>query len=603
MNMLRIIILLILPSVIGATDTTAIDWQDWGSAPFERARYDNKMILIDVGMEGCTACRWMDEITYTNPGVVKLVNEYFVPIMVDAESRPDIGERYSDWAWPATIFLGPDSTQVLALRGNRQPRNFIPILNELIAKHKAGQLEADRLAPYAAPPEPETTEMTRIRDRVRAQLDRQLNETDGGWSRQGVRTGQGSQLQHLYLRAHMYDLEELQTIALKTTDGYLQTIDPVWGGVFVFSINGRFVPEKRISNQANAMAAFANAYQVTGDSRYADGIADIDRYLRDWMTAPDGTFYTSQEDDAPGLPAGMGAVDYYRLDHSEARLRYGVPPIDHAVHTDKNGQVIVAYVRAYEATGESVYLASAVRAANSLMTSRLVKAGWILQTKANKAVHKDNRIRPLAAGSRPYLSAQAWFGTALLALYRATGEQKWLSQAETIAVASQEQLEDAALGGFFATTAETGISILAPRKPLEHNATAARFFYDLWVYTKDERFAAAPERTLRAVAVPDVIRREGRITGQLAMALEKLTAEYIEFSVVGDSTDPRAESLFAAARAVYEPRKLLHYEAPGRYPDRGRPSMYICNPDRCSLPIESAGEVAKTAQQFRKPGS
>ena len=105
------------------------------------------------------------------------------------------------------------------------------------------------------------------------------------------------------------------------------------------------------------------------------------------------------------------------------------------------------------------------------------------------------------------------------------------------------------------------------------------------------------------MAVPDVIRREGRITGQLAMALEKLTAEYIEFSVVGDSTDPRAESLFAAARAVYEPRKLLHYEAPGRYPDRGRPSMYICNPDRCSLPIESAGEVAKTAQQFRKPGS
>ena len=144
--MLRIIILLILPSVIGATDTTAIDWQDWGSAPFERARYDNKMILIDVGMEGCTACRWMDEITYTNPGVVKLVNEYFVPIMVDAESRPDIGERYSDWAWPATIFLDPDSTQVLALRGHRQPRNSIPILNELLANDKAGQPEAGRPA-------------------------------------------------------------------------------------------------------------------------------------------------------------------------------------------------------------------------------------------------------------------------------------------------------------------------------------------------------------------------------------------------------------------------------------------------------------------------
>jgi hypothetical protein len=596
-----------LPLFLGAADTPVIDWQDWGQASFEQARQENKMVLIDVGMEGCTACRWMDEITYTNPEVVELVKKHFVSIVVDAESRPDIGERYSDWAWPATIFLAPDTTQVLALRGNRIPRNFVPILNELITKHEAGQLEPDELAPYAAPPEPETTDLTRIRDRVRGRLDRNLNDQYGGWSGRGISTDQGSQLQHLYMRAHMYGLEELQSIAIKTTDGYLQAMDPVWGGVYVFANDNGFIPEKRISNQANALAAFANAYQITADAKYAEGIENIDRYLRDWMMAPDGAFYTSQEDDAPNLPRGMGAVEYYLLDSGEDRLRYGVPPIDHAVHTDKNGQAIAAYVRAYEATGQAAYLATAIRAANALSASRLVEAGWILQTRANAAVNKDNRIRPLAAGSRPFLSAQAWFGTALLALYRATGDEQWLSQAKAIAMASLEQLEDDALGGFFATKADTGsdvgVSILAPRKPLEHNATAAHFLYDLWVYTKDEQLASLPERTLRAVAVPGVVRREGKVTGQLAIALEKVTADYVEFSVVGDNTDPNAESLFEAARVVYEPRKLLHYEAPGRYPDRGRPAMYICNPDRCSLPIESADDVARTAQQFRKPGS
>ena len=58
----------------------------------------------------------------TDETVIDLVNTHFMPIEVDAEARPDIGERYSDWAWPATIFLAPDATQVLAIRGRRLPR-------------------------------------------------------------------------------------------------------------------------------------------------------------------------------------------------------------------------------------------------------------------------------------------------------------------------------------------------------------------------------------------------------------------------------------------------------------------------------------------------
>ena len=114
-----------------------IQWQQWGKAAFVQAQAEDKMILLDVGMEGCTACRWMDEITYTHDKVIKLVNEHFVAIVADAEAQPDLGERYSDWAWPATIFMAPDITQVLALSGNRRPNNFIPILEELIKRKPA----------------------------------------------------------------------------------------------------------------------------------------------------------------------------------------------------------------------------------------------------------------------------------------------------------------------------------------------------------------------------------------------------------------------------------------------------------------------------------
>ena len=50
-------------------DTGAIRWQQWGKAPFEQAQQTDKLIILDVGIEGCTACRWMDEFTYTHPGV------------------------------------------------------------------------------------------------------------------------------------------------------------------------------------------------------------------------------------------------------------------------------------------------------------------------------------------------------------------------------------------------------------------------------------------------------------------------------------------------------------------------------------------------------
>jgi len=82
-----------------------INWHQWDSAPFLQAKAENKMVLLDVGIEGCTACRWMDEITYTYADVIELVNELFVAIVADAEAKPDVGERYSDWAWPATIFM------------------------------------------------------------------------------------------------------------------------------------------------------------------------------------------------------------------------------------------------------------------------------------------------------------------------------------------------------------------------------------------------------------------------------------------------------------------------------------------------------------------
>lgn len=604
---------LLFVSAAGAAES--INWHHWELDAFEAAKAQNKIILVNVGMEGCAACGRMEALTYADSDVVALINEHFVAIEVDAEARPDIGERYSDWAWPATMFLAPDATQVLGVRGNRLPRNFIPILKDLIAKHEAGTLEPDPRSPYAAPPEPAKTELSAIRDNLRARLDRSLNRKYGGWKSSGIGgETSGSRLRHLYLRAHLYDNAVMHDLALKGSAGFLITIDPVWGGAYSAAFPkdmeapGKFaelraIPEKRILVQSNAITAFALGYQHTNDSKYLDGILKTDRFLKEWMMAADGTFYTNQKSEPPNLPRGMTTGSYWLLASDDERRKFGTPPVDHAVYADRNGEVITAYVLAFEATGDSDYLATARRAATSILDSRLHDEGWVIQAQSSTESDRDSRMRTLVTDERPFLSAQAWFGTALLALYRATGEDHWLKSADGIGKATLAALYDDKVGGFFATVPDATSAIIATRKPLEANGTAASFYYDLSVYTKDESYKTVATRTVRAVAQPEIIRNEGKITGEFAIALEKVTTAYVEFSVVGDTNHPNAKALFEAGRDVFEPRKLLHYEEPGRYPDRGNPAMYICNPDMCSLPIEDPATVAAQAAAFRGPAT
>src|SRR4051812_19856736 len=106
------------------------------------------------------------------------------------------------------------------------------------------------------------------------------------------------------------------------------------------------------------------------------------------MLAPDGTFYSTQQDDAPKLPSTMTSREYYALPDAERR-RYGIPPIDHGVYTDQNGAVIAAYARLYEATGDREMLDVATRAADVLLRERQEPSGAVLQFRRAGAVVGD----------------------------------------------------------------------------------------------------------------------------------------------------------------------------------------------------------------------
>jgi len=93
-----------------------IDWHEWGDAAFERAKSEDKPILLDIGAVWCHWCHVIDRESYENAEIAKIINEHFVAVKVDRDERPDVDSRYQSavsaisgqGGWPLTGFLLSD---------------------------------------------------------------------------------------------------------------------------------------------------------------------------------------------------------------------------------------------------------------------------------------------------------------------------------------------------------------------------------------------------------------------------------------------------------------------------------------------------------------
>jgi uncharacterized protein len=74
----------------------AIEWHPWSEAVFERAKRENRFVLLDLGAVWCHWCHVMEEITYSDPEVIKLIGSRYIAVRVDQDSRPDLSNRYED---------------------------------------------------------------------------------------------------------------------------------------------------------------------------------------------------------------------------------------------------------------------------------------------------------------------------------------------------------------------------------------------------------------------------------------------------------------------------------------------------------------------------
>lgn len=94
-----------------------VDWYPWGPEALERAKREDKPILVSIGYSACHWCHVMERESFEHDDVAAIMNEHFINIKIDREERPDIDQIYMDavqvltgqGGWPLNMFLTPDA--------------------------------------------------------------------------------------------------------------------------------------------------------------------------------------------------------------------------------------------------------------------------------------------------------------------------------------------------------------------------------------------------------------------------------------------------------------------------------------------------------------
>ena len=130
-----------------------VDWYPWGQAALDKAKRENKLIILSIGYSACHWCHVMEKESYSDMEVAKLMNENFVSIKVDREERPDIDEVYMNAAllingsggWPLNAVALPDGRPIYA--GTYFPKQqWIYLLKQILAFTKKNPVKAEEQA-------------------------------------------------------------------------------------------------------------------------------------------------------------------------------------------------------------------------------------------------------------------------------------------------------------------------------------------------------------------------------------------------------------------------------------------------------------------------
>jgi len=548
-----------------------IVWVQWSDGVFAQAKREHKFVLMDLEAVWCHWCHVMDTVTYADPDVRKMMEARYIAVKVDQDSRPDISNKYEDYGWPATVVFDADGKEIVKRQGYLPPGTMISMLQAIVDDPTPGpSVVAEKPIAYAAGSRVSPALLARIRKIYASQYDVKA----GGWGF-SHKFLDGDSVEYAMVLARGGDA--LAGRRVRDTLRLEEKIqDPVWGGAYQYSAGGDWDEphfEKLISIQAQVMRAYALAYAQRKDARYLAVAENVHRYVKSFLTSPDGAFYVSQDAD---LIEGQHSGEYFKLDDA-GRRKLGVPRVDTHLYARENGWMIAALADLYAVSGNKDDLADAVRSAEWVVANRALPGGGFRHDESD------------AAG--PYLGDTVAMGQAFLAMYKVTADARWLELAKGTLPFIAANFSSPNGSGY--VTSKAAIDQFSRKfQERDENVAVARFSGLMAQYTGDAQAKAIADQAMRYLATPAIAVRW--LSGGELLAIYESTHAPLHITVVGSKDDADARRLFATALLSIRGYERLEW-VPGSetgaarkdvvYPALSKSAAFVCHEGRCGDPI------------------
>jgi uncharacterized protein YyaL (SSP411 family) len=298
-----------------------VQWYPWSEAAWEKAKKENKLVLISIGYSSCHWCHVMEHESFEDDSIAALMNEHFICIKVDREERPDVDQIYmtavqlmtGSGGWPLNCFTLPDGRPIYG--GTYYPKsNWNQVLKQLHDLYSKSPEKAEQYAEELIKGIRQA-ELVRYNDsspdfnmlipeKMVDEWKSMLDKREGGPNRAPKFPLPDNYEFLLHYATLTKDRELLDHVHLTLHKmAYGGIYDQAGGGFSRYSVDSLWkVPhfEKMLYDNAQMISLYSKAWQQSGDKLYKDVVFETLDFIFREMTSPEGGFYSALDADSEG---------------------------------------------------------------------------------------------------------------------------------------------------------------------------------------------------------------------------------------------------------------------------------------------------------------